>query len=140
MSVAVAFTSRVASDPGGIVDHTMNTEVVYGTLTLTNNYGTAGSHGDVMSLVSDKVKSQQIPKWVRIWEDQGAGNAPLGYEFLYATGTTQANGKLVVLGTGSTAAAKTGLTEFTQGDAYSTGSPSLNNAVLRFEAAFPIFI
>lgn len=140
MAVAVAVNSIVAQDPSRGVDRTQSRIVVTGTLTLTGNYGAGGSHGDIVSFASDKVKSQQPPTWVEILENQGAGNAPLGYTFRYFNGTTQLNGKLVVQGTSAAGGAETGTSEFTQGAAYSAGTPSLNNAVLRFRAEFPFGI
>lgn len=135
MAVAVAVTSVSAADPAAGRDSTQASLIIRGTLTLSANYGGVSSHGDTMNLAGF-CASDYVPKYVRIWEDQGAGNAPLGYSFLYAHGTTQANGVLVVLGTSAAGGATTGTTEFTQGNAYSTGSPSLDAAVLRFEACF----
>jgi len=51
----------------------------------------------------------------------------LGYNYVYANGTTQANGVLQIT---------SGTTEVTEATAYSGLSPSLNNVVLRFRAAF----
>lgn len=136
MSVAVAVSSIVAADPSGGLDITNNEEIVEGTLTLSNNYGGASTHGDTVDF-SGVVQSSLPPRRVEIFENQGAGNAPLGYGFVYANGTTQANGVLTVLGTPATGAATTGATEFTQGSAYSGGTPSLAAAVLRFKAWFP---
>lgn len=138
MSVAVAISS-IANDPSGGLDATQNEEIVEGTLTLSGNYGTASSHGDPVSFANDAIKSSSVPRRVEIFEDQGAGAAPLGYSFLYAHGTTQLNGVLVVLGTQASGGALVGATEFTQGSAYSGGTPSLNGAVLRFKAWFSKF-
>lgn len=136
MSVAVAIASIVNSDPASGLDDTRTRQIVEGTLTLSGNYGAVAGHGDIVNFASDKVKSNLPPVFVEIKEDQGAGVAPLGYGLVFATGTTQLNGKLVVFGGNAAPGAKVGATEFTNGDAYSTGTPSLDGVVLRFRAAF----
>lgn len=148
MSVAVAVTSIVGADPSQGTDKTLNQVLVEGTLTLTGNYGSGASHGDAINFANatggDLIKSEYPPRRVEIFENQqsasaGVGNAPLGYTYIYCQGTTQNNGLLQVLGAGA-GGATTGDPEFTQGAAYSAGSPSLNNAVLRFRAWFPVAI
>lgn len=143
MAVAVAISS-ISNDPSGGLDNTQNEVIVDGTLTLSGNYGGASTHGDTVNFTGaagwDQVKSTLVPRRVEIFEDQGAGNAPLGYGFLYFHGTTQANGVLVVLGTAASGGAEVGATEFTEAAAYSDGSPSLDAAVLRFRAWFPLFL
>lgn len=136
MSVLVGVSSIINSDPSGGTDQTQNEEIVEGTLTLSGNYGTASSHGDPVNFTNSKIKSSLPPRRVEIFENQGAGNAPLGLSFVYANGTTQANGVLQVLGTSAAGGALVGATEFTQGSAYSGGTPSLNGAILRFKAWF----
>lgn len=136
MSVAVAISS-IANDSSGGLDATQNEEIVDGTLTLSGNYGVANGHGDIVNFANDLIKSTGLPRQVEIFEDQGAGNAPLGYQFAYNHGTDLTNGKLVVLGTPASGGATTGATEFTQGSAYGGGTPSLSAAVLRFRAYFP---
>lgn len=143
MSVAVAISS-IANDASGGLDATQNEEIVEGTLTLSGNYGTASSHGDTINFANDAIKSSLPPRRVEVFENQGSasagvGNAPLGYQYNYAQGTRQENGLLQVLGTPASGGATTGATEFTQGSAYSGGTPSLNGAVLRFKAWFPKF-
>lgn len=138
MAVAVAITSIVTDDPSGGLDMTRTRFIVEGTLTLSGNYGGASTHGDTVDFAQfDQIKSSQPPAWVEIKEDQGAGNAPLGYKFNYATGTTQGNGVLQVIGTPASGGAEVGGVEFTENAAYSAGTPSLDAAVLRFRAAFP---
>ena len=141
MAVAVVIVSVIGGqDPSGGIDQTANELIVDGTLTLSSTYGAALGNGDVVDFTNqDQTKSELIPRKVEIYEDQGAGNAPLGYTYIYAHGTTQANGKLVITNQ-VTAAAKTGAVQFTQGDAYSTGTPSLDGAVLRFRAWFSKFM
>lgn len=140
MAVAVAIQSAIVQDPSQGIDKTQNKLKVRGTFTLSGNYGGASSHGDTVVFANDLIKSDYPPDYVRVWEDQGAGNAPLGYTFLYNRGTTPANGVLVVLGTSAAGGATTGTTEFTEAGAYSGGTPSLNGAVLQFEASFALFI
>jgi hypothetical protein len=141
MATVVAINSIIGGkDPSDGLDQTAAELIVEGTITLSANYGVAAGHGDIVDFTGqDQIKTGQVPRRVEIFEDQGAGVAPLGYSFLYAHGTDLNNGKLVVLNQ-ATAAAKTGMVEFTQGDAYSTGTPSLNAAALRFKAWFAKFI
>lgn len=127
MAVAVAITSIVNADPSGGLDSTRTRQVVEGTMTLSGNYGTASSHGDPVDFSSAFIQSDYSPTFVVIKEDQGAGNAPLGLKFNYATGTTIANGVLQI---------NNGTTEITEGTAYSGTSPVLNAVVLRFKAWF----
>ena len=134
MAIAVAITSIVNADPSAGIDNTQRREIVEGTLTLTANYGGVSSHGDTVNFAVAGIKSDYPPVFVEVTENQGAGNAPLGYMYIYNNGTTGANGVLTILGTG--ASSGQGGTEITEGSAYSTFTPSLNNAVLRFRAAF----
>jgi hypothetical protein len=105
--------------------------IVYGTIVLSGNYGTANSHGDTLNLqqLQDAVKSSQLPTQVEIYEAPPAGTAPSFYQFVFCPGTSQLNG---VLSIGSN------LTEFTQGNAYST-SPALAAAVIKVCAWFPLY-
>jgi hypothetical protein len=129
MAVAVAISSIVTDDPSGGLDKTRTRLIVEGTLTLSGNYGGASTHGDTVNFAQfDQIKSGQPPAWVEVQENQGAGNAPLGYNFIYSNGTTQANGVLQIT---------VGTTEVTEATAYSGLSPSLSGVVLRFRAAFP---
>jgi len=133
MAVAVAITSIVAADPSGGKDSTRTRQIVEGTLTLSGSYGGASTHGDTVNFAG-LVNSDYPPVWIEIREDVGAGNAPLGYNYTYNSGTTQANGVLTITGTG--ASSGQGGTEITENTAYSSFTPSLNGAVLRFRAAF----
>jgi hypothetical protein len=129
MAIAVAISST-GYDPSGGVDTTRNSVIVTGTLTLTGNYGGASTHGDTVNFAQfDQIKSSYIPKWVRVYEQPSAGTAALGFTYIFCPGTTQANGVLQILSAVGT--------EISEGGAYSGTSPSLNNAVLYFEAAFP---
>lgn len=136
MSVAVAISS-IANDASGGLDATQNEEIVDGTLTLTGSYGTSTSHGDLVNFANDLIKSTGLPRKVDIWEDQGAGQAPLGFGYLYFHGTDLTNGKLVILGTQGSGTATTGAPELTENEAYASTTPSLSGAVLRFRAYFP---
>lgn len=131
MSVAVAVTQ---------VDQTTHHFIVYANLTLTGNYGEAAGDGDIVDFTGiDAIKASQPPDWSEIKDGQAAGNTPYGYSYNFAPGTSLANGKLQVMNQ-VTAAAKTGAVQFTEGDAYSTGTPSLNNAVLKARFWFRKFI
>lgn len=146
--VAVVFTGHNANNAprtaiagvegSQVADFTGSEIVVDGTLTLTVNYGAAAGHGDVIDFTSMTLNGMnignEIPTEVRIYEINAAGVAPFGYQYIFAPGTTQANGKLVIVGTG--ASSGQGGTELTNGSAYSSFTPSLNNAVLGFTARF----
>ncbi len=136
MAVAVTINSVVASDPGSGIDFTQNTELVSGMLTLTGNYGNhSPANGDTLDFTGqDKIKSQQIPLWVRIFQYPISPNAPVAYSFLYAHGTTQANGVLIVIST----ATGLPLTDASAYPAALTSSPSVVD--IRFEACFPSFV
>lgn len=113
-------------------DTTQNQVVVYGTLTLSGNYGGASSHGDTLDLSKLGVPSNQLPTLVLIEEASPAGAAPSGNIFRYMPGTTQANGSLSVFaGSGS---------EYTQASAYGTPPFAITGFALKFMAVFPTFI
>lgn len=123
-------------------DNTQRMIIVYGTMTLSANYGTASSHGDAVdftTLHSQFSFGGQAPTMVSVRELVAAGGAGTGYMFNYNPGPTlaaptQAGGVLQIVGTG--AASGQGGTELTQGSAYSGFTPSLNGIVLWFEAKF----
>lgn len=109
-------------------DATQNEVSVYGTLTFSGNYGSGGSHGDVMNL-SGLVPSSQLPNAVFIYEEPVAGSStPAGYSFIWARGTTQANGLCVVT---------LGGVEITQGNPY-PGPLTSGASVFKFNAFFPL--
>ncbi len=97
MSVAVTIDSVVASDPGDGIDFTQNTELVSGTLTLSGNYGDGSpANGDLLDLTGfDRIKSQQVPLWMFIFQYPESPNAPVPYSFLYGRGDDQANARLI---------------------------------------------
>jgi hypothetical protein len=95
MAVEVIRESQIAADPAAGLDTTQNSFRVTGTLVLSANYGVAAANGDIMDLTAI-CSSGYAPRWVRVWQEPTAGNDPVIYCFLWARGTTQANGKLVV--------------------------------------------
>src|SRR6185369_7081551 len=136
MSVAVAINSIVAADPGAGIDFTQSAEIVSGSLTLTGNYGNhSPANGDTLSFAGfDKIKSQQVPLWVRIFQAPTSPNAPVHYSFIYGYGTTQANVVLIVIDS------TTGL-PLTDAAAYPAALTNTDTPPhIRFEAAFPSFV
>lgn len=133
MSVAVAISSIVATDPSQGLDKTQNEQIVEGTLTLSGNYGGGATHGDTINFGQfANINSGQPPRKVDIFQVPTAGNAPVHYAFLYGQGTTQGNGVLIVVDT------TTGL-EITEGAAYPAALTAAT-ANVRFRAFFPLFI
>ncbi len=112
------------------VDHTKGTFQVYGTVTLSGNYGTSGGalpHGDTLDLTG-VCQSNTIPINVQLWSSVPQGSAPLDDFYTYLPGTTIANGVVQV---------RTAGTEFTPGAAYSGASPSnVTGYTLFFKATF----
>jgi hypothetical protein len=133
MAVAVTINSVVASDPGSGIDFTQSTELVSGSLTLTGNYGNhSPANGDTLSFAGfDKIKSQQVPLWVRIFQRPVSPAAPIAYSFIYGYGTTQANGVLIVI------SIATGLPIV---DASAYPAALTTGTDIRFEACFPSFV
>jgi hypothetical protein len=116
------------------VDSTRDTFVVYGTVTLSSSYP-ASSAGDTLSFAGfDQIKSSSAPLWVDLVEQPStvSATAPSGIWWEFAPGTTQANGKLVALVSGSSGSAAQQLGNVT----YS----SVNAANLKFRAIFNKFI
>jgi len=134
MSVVAALNTSVLPDP---IDKTLQQCEVYLNLTLSGNYGVAAAHGDVLDLSQLGIPSNQVPTSVFIFEQPTAGNAPTGYSFLYAPGTTQANGKMIVLQGG--AANSNPMAEISQGGAY-PGALTAGTANIKAIATFPIGI
>lgn len=117
------------------VDATQIKLVMYGTLTLSGNYGTASSHGDTINFASDSIKSQQPPTFVDIYEAPAAGASASGYWYNYSAGSGPNNGSLQIFGAGASAGAAS--QEYTQGSAYSGVGVG---GVLNFRAEFPSFL
>ena len=124
MSVAVAVNPNAVPNS---IDATKQEFVVDGTLTLSGSYTTGG---DPMSLAG-LVPSNSLPNRVEVYQAPAVGNAPLAFNFLYAFGTTQANGGLQVLtwATGSQVA----------GSGYD-GALTAATANIRFRAWFTKFV
>jgi hypothetical protein len=117
------------------VDATEKHLIVDGTLALSGNYGGGATHGDTLSFAGfDAIKSSSVPARVEIFEAPPAGTSATGYVYNFSPGTTQANGVMQVFTGG---AAQSGLTELTQGSAYSAGAQA---AALKFRAFFPSFV
>jgi hypothetical protein len=136
MSVAVTINSVVANDPGVGIDFTQSTELVSGSLTLSGNYGDLSpANGDTLDFTGfDRIKSQQIPLWVRVFQYPTSPNAPVQYSFLYGHGTDQSNGVLIVIDT------TTGL-PLTDAAAYPAALTNTDTPPnIRFEACFPSFV
>jgi hypothetical protein len=106
--------------------------LVYFNITLTGNYV---ANGDTLNLqqLQDLAKSSQLPLYVDIWEAPPAGTAPSGYSYLFAPGTTQLNGVLLVLQGGAAVSSPQG--QFPAG-AYNAG---LTGAVIKGMACFPAY-
>lgn len=117
------------------VDATQNQFIVDGALALSGNYGGGATHGDTLSFAGfDQIKSSEVPTFVEIFEAPTAGNAPTGYSFLYAPGTSQANGLLQVLQ--GAAAISEPQAEITEGAGYPAALTAAT-ANLKFRAYFP---
>ncbi len=151
MAIAIKYTgilangsSFAAGSGSGQFDTTKDEIIVDGYLTLSANYGTASSHGDTLDFtsVAPPVGASMFgsaPNRMDVFEAPVAGSAALGYQYIYCPGPTlaaptQAGGVLQILGTG--AASGQGGTEITEASAYSSFTPSLDAAVLRFRAWF----
>jgi hypothetical protein len=151
MSVTIAQTGvQINNAPyvssGSPIDYTACEYIVDFLLTLSGNYGIAGGHGDPLDLTKfvDAVTQatagisfpfgQSAPIFWEFVELVQAGNVGTGYTYNYCPGptlaaATQAGGKLQIFGTG--AASGQGATELTNGSAYSTFTPSLNNVQVK---------
>jgi hypothetical protein len=144
MAATMTFVGLIANgisytQTGGIgqSDATMGEVIVDVNITLSGNYGTASSHGDVLDFTAVHFPLSlgfQAPSNWEIKELIVAGVAPLGYLYNYCPGPTlaaptQAGGVLQICGTG--ASSGQGGTELTEGSAYSSFTPSLSGAVLK---------
>ena len=110
------------------VDATLNKFIIDGTVTLAGSY-VAG--GDVLSFVSEQIKSNAVPTKVTLWSTITGGNAMVLDYYKFLPGTTQANGLAQI----STGGAEIGAT------AYATTAPcNAAGYVLHFQAEFPSFM
>lgn len=91
-------------------------QVMTGTVTLTGNYGTASSNGEVFNITT--LAYQGLPlqispgttPFVEFFETPLAGAVPTGYNPGYAYGATPATAQFTLMN---------GLTQYTPGSAYS---------------------
>lgn len=131
--VAVAINSIVPSDPSGGLDSTQNELIVEGSLTLSGNYGNhSPANGDTVAFAGDKIKSQQRPRRVEIFQAPTSPAAPVHYSFIYGYGTNALNGVLIVIDT------TTGL-PLTDAAAYPAALTAAG-ANVRFKAWFSSFV
>ena len=95
MGVALAVDSLQ-----GVPDVTEREEFVQGVLTFSGNYATGG---DTLSFAgSNKIQSRSAPNRVEIYEEPlAATQTATGNIFVFAKGTTQANGKVQIFAPGT---------------------------------------
>ena len=91
----------VAATPTVIVDN-FNIFEAIGSITISGSYVNNGVTFDLTPL---GVASSQLPLIVEIVEQPASGVVGSGYTFIYALGTTIANGKIQAFSTGGTQAA-----------------------------------
>jgi hypothetical protein len=112
------------------VDRSNNALRVYGTIAASGNYTTGG---DTLSFAGqDAIKSSSLPKFVSIQSQNSSGHSL--WEYGYTPGTTQANGKMQVLGQQPTSAT-TGVIPFSE-LAAAAYPASITGDVITFEAVF----
>jgi hypothetical protein len=111
--------SLVAAAPTVIVDN-FNIFEAIGTVTISGSYVNNGVTFDLTPL---GIASSSLPLYVEIVETPASGVVGSGYNFVYALGTTIANGVIQAFSTGGTQAA---VATFA----------SLNIAGLRYRAIF----
>jgi hypothetical protein len=128
--------------------------LVEGIITLSGNYGTAGSHGEPLDFTGQlQTPTITLPQGtdlgpyapfpVILTELTQAGAVATGYEFKYnpgpsistVGGCTPQGGVVQILGTG--AASGQGGTEITPGSAYASFTPSLSGVQIHFLAYWP---
>jgi hypothetical protein len=85
----------------GIPDNTDKELVVQGVITFSGSYVTGG---DPLSFANNnRIQSRALPLMVEVYEEPIAGTqTATGFDFVYAKGTTQANGTLQIIGPGTT--------------------------------------
>jgi hypothetical protein len=92
-----------------LVDRSVNALRVYGTITASGSYSTGG---DTLSFAGfDQIKSSSLPQFVSIQSQNASGHSL--WEYGFTPGTTQANGKMQVLGQQPTSAT-TGVIQFAE--------------------------
>lgn len=159
MSVAISILGVMSENTGyeaagtNLLDNTSEQVIVDCLLTLSGNYGTAGSHGDPLvfksvldggglAAGSQNIPSQLAPNAWEFHELVAANSAAPGFHYDYhpdsLTAPTQNGGVLYISGAG--AGSGQGDTEITAGGAYSGTTPSLNGQVIRARFWFTKFI
>jgi hypothetical protein len=73
--------------------------IYIGTLTFSGSYVTGG---DALSFAAAGVLSNVAPIRVEVYEQPSTSQTATGYQFVYAKGTTSANGKLQIFSTQGT--------------------------------------
>ena len=79
----------------GVPDVTDREEFVSGVIAFSGNYATGG---DTLSFAgTNKINSRSAPNRVELYEEPlAATQTATGYTFVFAKGTTQANGKIQI--------------------------------------------
>jgi hypothetical protein len=124
MAIALAMAGQYALN-----DTTQSTQIVRAKLTLSGNYGGAGTHGDTVNFGAlYGIQSGSVPIRVFVYQQPPSGTAPGNCSAVYCPGTSINNGVIAFFN---------GTTELTGGSAY-TGAAS--TAVWYLEAIFQTFI
>jgi hypothetical protein len=113
-----------------LVDRSNNALRVYGTITASGSYSAGG---DTLSFAGfDQIKSSSLPQFVSIQSQNASGHSL--WEYGFTPGTTQANGKMQVLGQQPTSAT-TGVIQFSElaAGAYPA---SITSDKIMYEAVF----
>lgn len=90
--MAIAFALDNSTLPQG-GDVTEREQFYVGTLTFSGNYTTGG---DPLSFAVSGVQSNNAPIRVEVYEEPTTGETATAYTFIYAKGTTLANGALQI--------------------------------------------
>lgn len=106
--------------------------IVFGTITLSGNYGTSTSHGDTVDLSVLGVPATGPPVFVNVVENAAAGASQSGWVYAFNVGSTQKNGVLQAFGSGTSGQ---GLAEYTEASAYASATPAIPTT-LYFQAVF----
>jgi hypothetical protein len=124
----MAIAAAIDNDYQSPVNTSSGEQIVRGTLTLTGNYGSSGSHGDTVDFATlYGIQSSSVPSRVFIYQQPPSGTAPGNCTGVYCPGISSANGVVSFANAG---------TELTGGSAYTGAAAS---AKWKFEATFKIF-
>jgi hypothetical protein len=93
MAASFALDNSVLPQGG---DATGREQFYVGTITFSASYTTGG---DTLSFDVSGVQSNAAPVRVEIYEEPTSANVALGYTFVYAKGSTAANGKIQIFST-----------------------------------------